>query len=85
MVRRLWLDPVGHTIEATISDGTGTLRASWTLTEPPRVDIRPGAGLVVDGEARIDRTAGLSMVEPVFEVVCDPEPNLPFLRDPRRA
>jgi hypothetical protein len=75
VVRRLWIDPLGHTIEATICDGTGSLRASWAMPEPPRVDIRPGSGLILEGEARIDRAARLSMVEPAFEVASEPELN----------
>jgi hypothetical protein len=73
VVRRLWIDPLGDTIEATICDGTGSLRATWAMPEPPRVDIRPGSGLILEGEARMDRAARLSMVEPAFEVVSDPE------------
>jgi hypothetical protein len=73
VVRRLWIDPVGHTVEATISDGTGSLRASWAMQEPPRVEICPGSGLILEGVAGIERGAGLSMEEPAFQVVCDPE------------
>jgi hypothetical protein len=73
VVRRLWIDPVGHTVEATISDGTGSLRASWAMPEPHRVEICPGSGLILEGVAGMDRAAGLSMEEPAFQVVCDPE------------
>jgi hypothetical protein len=73
VVRHLWIDPLARTIEATIFDGTDSLQASWAMPEPPRVDICPGSGLTLEGVARMDRPARLSMVEPAFEVVCDRE------------
>jgi hypothetical protein len=82
-VRRVWIDPVNRTIEATVDDGTGSVNALWAMHAEPHLEILPGGGLILEGVLRIDRAGRLSMIEPVFEVVRDPEslPHLPVDRD----
>jgi hypothetical protein len=73
---------VNRTIEATVDDGTGSVNALWAMPAEPRLEILPGGGLILEGVLRIDRAGRLSMIEPAFEVVSDPEslPHIPVDR-----
>jgi hypothetical protein len=73
VVRRVWIDPLQRTIEATIVDDTGSATARWAMKSQPRLEILPGAGLVLDGVLRMDHDGGRFMTEPAFEVVRDLE------------
>ena len=84
IVRRVWIDPLQRTIEATIVDGTGSATARWAMQARPHFEILPGAGLILEGVLRMDRAGRLFILEPAFEVVRDPEslPQFPTERKP---
>jgi hypothetical protein len=74
VVSRLRLDPVSRNIEATISDGSGTLKAQWVIIHPPaQLRAAPGCGLILEGMAEIGPEGRLFMLEPEFQVVPGPE------------
>jgi hypothetical protein len=74
VVSRLRLDPVSRLIEATISDGSGTLKAQWMIRYPPALmGSSPGCGLILDGMAEVGPKGQLFMLEPEFQVVPGPE------------
>ena len=74
VVSRLRLDPASQIIEATISDGSGTLKAQWVISHPPtQMRAAPGRGLILDGMAEIGPKGQLFMLEPEFQVVPGPE------------
>jgi hypothetical protein len=74
VVRRLRIDPRAGVIEATITDGTASLRAQWAIRRPvPQLQAAPGLGLILEGMARMDEYGELLMEEPAFEIVPGPE------------
>jgi hypothetical protein len=74
VVHRLRLDPRAGVVEVTITDGRTSLGARWAITRPmAQLRAAPGAGLILEGMARIDERGGLVMVEPAFEIVAGPE------------
>jgi hypothetical protein len=74
VVRRLRIDPRAGVIEATITDGSSSLRAQWAIRRPvQQLRAAPGLGLILEGMARIDERGELLMVEPAFEIVSGPE------------
>ena len=73
VVERLRIDPEQARIVATITDGTASLSASWSLAGGhAQLRATPGKGLILEGTPRLD-SAGLPiMLEPVFEIVPGP-------------
>jgi hypothetical protein len=73
VVSRLRLDPVSRVIEATISDGSGTVKAQWVIRYPPvQMRAAPGWGLILEGMAEIGPEGELYMLEPEFQVTPGP-------------
>jgi hypothetical protein len=73
VVTSLRIHPRAGVVQATISDGKASLGAEWPI-EPPVKQLRavPGAGLILEGLARLNRDGRLLMVEPAFEIVAGP-------------
>lgn len=70
IVRRLRLDPMVGELRATITDGTSSVSASWTLSRHmPQLKAAPGTGLILEGMARIDESGDIVFVEPTIEIV----------------
>lgn len=74
VVSRLRLDPEARRIETTISDGASSLVARWELRAPlSQLRAAPGAGLILEGIARMDSEGTFFMVEPEYEIVPGPD------------
>lgn len=74
VVRTLRLDPRANTFEMQITDGRTTARARWPLNaaRPPLAAV-PGAGLILEGTARLDLGSDVFLFdEPAFEVMPGP-------------
>lgn len=73
VVRRLRVDPVNRTIEATISDGTGSLVAQLGIDRMQEVTGSLGRSVALRGVARLDRDGHATMLEPLIDL--PPEVN----------
>lgn len=70
IVQRLRLDPMVGELRSTITDGTSSVIASWTLArQMPQLKAAPGTGLILEGMARIDASGDIVFVQPAFEIV----------------
>jgi hypothetical protein len=73
VVRKLRVDPGTSSVEARISDGTASLVARWHIQHPcAQLRAAPGAGLILQGPARIGPDGGFLMIEPDFEILPGP-------------
>jgi hypothetical protein len=72
IVRRLRIEPLEGYLEATVTDGTGSLLARWDLPTAPRPISLFGCALVLEGSASIAPDGGLMMVDPACEYVDSP-------------
>jgi hypothetical protein len=74
LVERLRIDPVAGFIEASISDGTASVLAQWSIGRPtPQLAVAPGRAVVLEGVAGIGPDGELVLVNPTFETVPFPE------------
>ena len=73
VIQNIRIDPREgrDSIEATITDGTGTLIAKW-LGRPTMSGIRLGSGLIVEGVIGI-QDGDLILLNPEYELVPGPE------------
>ena len=73
VIQNIRIDPRSgrDSIEATITDGTGTLIAKW-LGRPTMSGIRLGSGLIVEGVVGI-QDGDLILLNPEYELVPGPE------------
>jgi hypothetical protein len=68
VIDRLFIDPRGGVIEASVSDGTGTVIAQWALRRPtPELALTPGRGVVLDGVAAVGTDGEFVIREATFE------------------
>ena len=74
VVTKLRIDPpsAGHTLEATISDGTGRLKLRW-LGRETIAGLVPGKGVVAEGVVADFGERELLMLDPAYELVPSPE------------
>ncbi len=74
VVRNIRIDPREGTgcIEATITDGSGTMVARW-LGRSSLSGVRLGVGLVMDGIALTGEHGELAFLNPEYELVLAPE------------
>ncbi|MGH2775355.1 MAG: hypothetical protein ACRDJT_07985 [Actinomycetota bacterium] len=69
IVTRIRLDPINHTVETTISDGTGSLIAQLGPNRIQEITSSIGSWLTLEGVARLDSEAHVMMVEPLIEML----------------
>lgn len=74
VVQTILVDPrEGHGyVEATITDGTGTMVARW-LGRPALAGMSLGAGLVLEGMCAGEAGGTLTVLNPEYELVPGPE------------
>jgi hypothetical protein len=69
VVKRLTIDTVQGSIEATVTDGTGWVVARWSTRRPtPQLGVVPGRGVLLEG-VPIAGEDGLVLVDPRFHIV----------------
>ena len=69
VVKKLTIDPLRGSIEATVTDGTGWVVARWSTRRPaPQLGVVPGRGVLLEG-VPIAAEDGLVLVDPRFHIV----------------
>jgi hypothetical protein len=69
VVKKLTIDPLRGSIEATVTDGTGWVVARWSTRRPaPQLGVVPGRGVLLEG-VPIAAEDGLVLIDPRFHIV----------------
>lgn len=73
VIQNIRIDPrEGSSIEATIIDGTGQMVAKW-LGRDRMPGIGLGMGLIMEGTLGVGTDGELTMLNPEYDLVTDPE------------
>jgi hypothetical protein len=74
VVTRLRLDPRAGVTDVSVTDGSASLSARWPIKGSlGQLRAAPGAGLILEGMARIGPSGEMLMLEPAFEIVPGPD------------
>jgi hypothetical protein len=74
IVERLRIDPSAGVIEGSVSDGTASVVAQWSISRPtPQLAVTPGRAVLLEGVAGIGLDGELALWNPSFQPVSFPE------------